>query len=103
MPVPVLSILRLACHSTPSAAVMFLFVRLCGSKDTAAAAAAAAAMDGDATSRTGVFELRTYQLELGYNPIPKLIGHMADGLPSKLASDPGAAGPAASIRACSGT
>ena len=79
---------------------MFLLVRLCGSKDTAAAAAA---MDGDATSRTGVFELRTYQLELGYNPIPKLIGHMADGLPSKLASDPGAAGPAASIRACSGT
>ena len=39
-------------------------------------------------SRPGVFELRAYQLELGYNPIPKLIAHMADGLPSKLASDP---------------
>ena len=39
----------------------------------------------------GVYEIRTYQLELGYNPIPKLIGHMAEGLPSKLASDPGAA------------
>ena len=35
----------------------------------------------------GVFELRTYQLELGYNPIPKLIELMAHGLPSKLASD----------------
>ena len=35
-----------------------------------------------------MFELRAYQLELGYNPIPKLIAHMADGLPSKLASDP---------------
>lgn len=45
----------------------------------------------DGSGGTGVFELRTYQLELGYNPIPKLIGHMAEGLPSKLASDPGAA------------
>lgn len=35
----------------------------------------------------GVFELRAYQLELGYNPIPKLIDHMAQGLPSKLATD----------------
>ena len=41
-----------------------------------------------ASARPGVFELRAYQLELGYNPIPKLIAHMADGLPSKLASDP---------------
>ena len=41
------------------------------------------------SSSVGVFELRTYQLELGYNPIPKLIGHMVEGLPSKLASDPG--------------
>lgn len=32
--------------------------------------------------------MRTYQLELGYNPVPKLIGHMVEGLPSKLASDP---------------
>ena len=39
-------------------------------------------------SRPGVFELRAYQLELGYNPIPKLIAHMQDGLSSKLASDP---------------
>ena len=39
-------------------------------------------------SRPGVFELRAYQLELGYNPIPKLVAHMAEGLPSKLASDP---------------
>jgi hypothetical protein len=50
------------------------------------------ATSGDAVATShGVFELRTYQLELGYNPIPKLIGHMAEGLPSKLASDPGAA------------
>ena len=38
--------------------------------------------------KPGVFELRAYQLELGYNPIPKLVAHMAEGLPSKLASDP---------------
>jgi hypothetical protein len=35
----------------------------------------------------GVFELRAYQLELGYNPIPKLMEHMSKGLPSKLKSD----------------
>ena len=40
----------------------------------------------------GVFEVRTYQLELGYNPIPKLVAHMAEGLPSKLASDPNRVG-----------
>ena len=35
----------------------------------------------------GVFEMRRYQLELGYNPVPKLIEHMSEGLPSKLAAD----------------
>ena len=40
----------------------------------------------------GVFEVRTYQLELGYNPIPKLVAHMTEGLPSKLASDPNRVG-----------
>ena len=39
------------------------------------------------TRDPGVYELRTYQLELGYNPIPKLIDEMATGLPSKLRSD----------------
>jgi hypothetical protein len=34
-----------------------------------------------------VFEMRRYQLELGYNPVPKLIEHMSEGLPSKLAAD----------------
>ena len=42
----------------------------------------------DENDKPGVFELRAYQLELGYNPIPKLVAHMAEGLPSKLASDP---------------
>ena len=42
----------------------------------------------DFNDKPGVFELRAYQLELGYNPIPKLVAHMAEGLPSKLASDP---------------
>ena len=40
-----------------------------------------------ASGANGVFELRRYQLELGYNPIPKLVELMAGGLPSKLASD----------------
>ena len=39
------------------------------------------------TRDPGVYELRTYQLELGYNPIPKLMEHMSAGLPSKLKSD----------------
>jgi hypothetical protein len=46
------------------------------------------AMEPNGTSRApGVFELRRYQLELGYNPIPKLVELMAQGLPSKMASD----------------
>ena len=44
-----------------------------------------AAQDG--ARAPGVFELRRYQLELGYNPIPKLIDHLASGLPSKIQSD----------------
>ena len=44
-------------------------------------------LSAPAKTPPGVFELRTYQLELGYNPIPKLIELMAHGLPSKLASD----------------
>lgn len=45
------------------------------------------AREGSTTSASGVFELRRYQLELGYNPIPKLVELMANGLPSKIASD----------------
>tara|TARA_B110000977_G_scaffold201839_1_gene299147 strand:+ start:4500 stop:5144 length:645 start_codon:yes stop_codon:yes gene_type:complete len=41
----------------------------------------------DKNKKPGAFELRTYQLELGYNPIPKLVDLMAAGLPSKLKSD----------------
>jgi len=39
------------------------------------------------TRGDGVFEWRRYQLELGYNPIPKLQELIARGLPSKLATD----------------
>lgn len=53
-----------------------------------AASVAGAACASSSDSAAGVFEMRTYQLELGYNPVPKLIGHMVEGLPSKLASDP---------------
>ena len=44
-----------------------------------------AAQDGARTP--GVFELRRYQLELGYKAIPTLVEHIARGLPSKMASD----------------
>jgi hypothetical protein len=44
-------------------------------------------VSGTSREGRGVFEIRTYQLELGYGPIPKLIEHMVKGLPSKLASD----------------
>lgn len=37
-----------------------------------------------------VYELRQYQLHPGYGSVPQLLKHFAHGLPSKLASDPGA-------------
>jgi hypothetical protein len=40
--------------------------------------------DGDDSS---IFEIRTYTLQLGYNPIPKMQNLYAEGLPSKIASD----------------
>jgi hypothetical protein len=45
------------------------------------------AREGNGGRADGVFEWRRYQLELGYNPIPKLVDALAKGLPSKLASD----------------
>jgi hypothetical protein len=32
------------------------------------------------------YELRTYQLELGYNPVPKLVEEFTKGIPAKLAA-----------------
>jgi hypothetical protein len=56
--------------------------------------AAAGAGDKGATAFTPakpypapVYEWREYQLELGYNPIPKLREAFVDGLPSKVAAD----------------
>ena len=40
--------------------------------------------DDDSNS---IFEIRTYTLQLGYNPIPKMQNLYAEGLPSKIASD----------------
>ena len=34
-----------------------------------------------------VYELRTYQLILGYNPVPQLRAALVEGLPSKVAAD----------------
>lgn len=56
--------------------------------------AAGAVGDGSArafspknSAKAPVYELREYQLELGYNPIPKLREAFVTGLPSKVAAD----------------
>ena len=36
----------------------------------------------------GFYEMRSYQLILGYNPVPKLYDAFASGLPAKVAADP---------------
>lgn len=41
----------------------------------------------DTAAQPGVYEWREYQLELGYNPIPKLREAFARGLPSKIEAD----------------
>lgn len=45
------------------------------------------ALEEEGKGKPGIFEMRRYQLELGYNPIPKLVDLMSQGLPSKMASD----------------
>ena len=42
---------------------------------------------GDYNDSNSIFEIRTYTLQLGYNPIPKMQNLYAEGLPSKIASD----------------
>ena len=44
-------------------------------------------MDDDGGDKSSVFEIRTYTLQLGYNPIPKMQNLYAEGLPSKIKSD----------------
>lgn len=41
----------------------------------------------DDEDSSSIFEIRTYTLQLGYNPIPKMQNLYAEGLPSKIASD----------------
>ncbi len=38
-------------------------------------------------SKTSVYELRTYQLNLGYDTMPKMVSAFQHGLPSKIAAD----------------
>eukprot|EP00440_Ansanella_granifera_P005545 gb/GFBE01006023.1/.p1 GENE.gb/GFBE01006023.1/~~gb/GFBE01006023.1/.p1 ORF type:complete len:244 (+),score=45.34 gb/GFBE01006023.1/:1-732(+) len=54
-----------------------------------AAAGAPRAVDfsGSSAAGSGVYELRTYQLELGYTTVPKLYDLYATGLPAKMAAD----------------
>ena len=46
-----------------------------------------ASKDEDSNASSSIFEIRTYTLQLGYNPIPKMQNLYAEGLPSKIASD----------------
>jgi len=48
---------------------------------------AASRKSSDDEDSSSIFEIRTYTLQLGYNPIPKMQNLYAEGLPSKIASD----------------
>jgi len=89
---PATTALRAAGITVPPAEHMKAMARASDAAKAALEAACddasqAAAEASAAAAAQGVFEIRTYQLELGYNPIPKLVAHMEDGLPSKMASD----------------